>query len=148
MRTIFVILLCMMLSVSAFSDESVPVKKVEEFNKTFFRSLLSVSPIQRDLFWKERLNTIIAGKGVVLSIEKMKRYKKNYRVVLRDKNAYRYNLGIKYYIFVEKEESIALLVKDEVFEFKGQVMAYTPVNTRRNEYIIDILFEEGAISIE
>jgi hypothetical protein len=43
---------------------------------------------------------------------------------------------------------VDLLSIDSKFEFKGQFMGYTPLNTKRNEYIIDIIIMDGSIIIE
>ena len=130
------------------SDTAGETVKTIELNKNFYQGFYSLAPIEKDDFWKEKLNNIAQGKGVIFSVERMERYKKFFRIVVTDREAARYNLNIKYYIFAEKEESVALLVKDDVFEFRGQIIAYTPVNSTRTEYIIDMIFEKGAVSLE
>jgi len=94
------------------------------------------------------MNTIIQGRGQVRSIEKIQRYKKRFRVVLVDLEAEKLNLKVLYYIYIDSKTSISMLNTEESMEFSGQLVAYTPVNSRRDGYIFDVIFEKGAMLVE
>jgi len=117
-------------------------------DKKFFWKFSGTPLIEKDNFLEERMNRIVRGRAVIKSIDRVDRYRKQFRIELVDKAAERYKLTIKYYIFFDSEEYEKMLVEGEIIEFKGQFMAYTPVNNYRNSYIIDIVLEEGAIVIE
>ncbi len=91
---------------------------------------------------------IVQGHAVVTVIDRLSRYRKQYRVQLEDNAAQRYKLTIIYNIFFDNEDSLKMLNQNEIFEFKGQFMSCTSLNTNQNAFIIDIVLEEGAILIE
>ncbi|MCU0846260.1 MAG: hypothetical protein MUD12_00050 [Spirochaetes bacterium] len=117
-------------------------------NRDFYSSVSSVPAILRDEFMDRKLNGIVTARGRVKSVEEMKRYKKRYRVALNDADSARTGMTIIYYLFMDNRDSIAMLEKGALVEFSGQLMACTPLNTRRDSYILDIVLEKGAIVIE
>jgi len=68
--------------------------------------------------------------------------------VASDPETERYGIAVRYFIFVDKKESIALLKEGVTLEFTGQLMAYTPLTAYRSSYVFDILLEKGAILVE
>jgi len=117
-------------------------------NRDFYSALSSVPAILRDEFMDGKLNGIVMARGRVKSVEGMKRYKKSYRVTLNDADSARTGMTIIYYLFMDNRDSISMLEKGALVEFSGQLMACTPLNTRRDSYILDIVLEKGAIVIE
>jgi len=117
-------------------------------DKKFFSDFQRTPAVLRDVFLDERMNTIIQGRGQVRSIEKIQRYKKRFRVVLVDLEAEKLNLKVLYYIYIDSKTSISMLKTEESMEFSGQLVAYTPVNSRRDGYIFDVIFEKGAMLVE
>jgi len=117
-------------------------------DKKFFSDFQRTPAVLRDGFLDERMNTIIQGRGQVRSIEKIQRYKKRFRVVLVDLEAEKLNLKVLYYIYIDSKTSISMLKTEESMEFSGQLVAYTPVNSRRDGYIFDVIFEKGAMLVE
>jgi hypothetical protein len=107
-----------------------------------------VPSIARDDFLENKLNRLIKGRGVVQSIEKFKRYRRKYRIIVTASDAGRYNMQVHFYIFVESRKSIAVLEKNEEIEFSGQFISFTPTSSRRDKYILDVIFEKGAILID
>lgn len=114
----------------------------------FFNEFLKTPPVLRDSFLESRINTLVQGRGVVSSIKKVDRFKKMYRVVLADRDAEAMNISFAYHIYIDSRNSIALLKEQERLEFCGQLVASTPLNSRRDAYILDIIFEKGAILVE
>jgi hypothetical protein len=117
-------------------------------DKKFFSDFQRMTPVLRDGYFDEKMNAIVQGRGLVKSIDKVQRYKKKFRVVLVDLEAERSNLKILYYIYIDSKTSISMLKTEENLEFSGQLVAYTPSNSRRDAYILDIIFEKGAMLVE
>lgn len=114
----------------------------------FFVEFLKTPPVLRDNFLESKINTLVQGRGVVASIKKVDRFKKMYRIVLADRDAEALNVRFIYHIYIDSRNSIALLKEQERLEFCGQLVAGTPLNSRRDAYILDIIFEKGAILVE
>lgn len=108
--------------------------------------LLSTQPIRRDMFLDDTLNKIIAGEGYVDSVVKKNQYKKSFMVTVHDSKADKAN--IIYHVYTNDEEYVRVLVKGDTFEFKGQFVLYTPLNSRRDAYIFDIVLEDGSLVVE
>lgn len=118
------------------------------FDGAFFAQLSRTPPILRDSLLDEKRNAVIIGRGLIRSIEKRERYHKRFCVVASDPETERYGIAVRYFIFVDKKESIALLKEGVTLEFTGQLMAYTPLTAYRSSYVFDILLEKGAILVE
>ncbi len=119
-----------------------------ELNKEFYLNLLVVPPIMRDDFFRSRLNSIVICRGTVKNIDTAHRYKKKYRIIVDDIDAKKLELNITYYVFIDSRKSISLLEEQAVFEFTGQLAAYTPTSVSGDSYILDIIFEKGAVVLE
>lgn len=115
-------------------------------SKEFYANLQKSEPIRRDFILDGQLNKIIQGKGYVDSIDTTERYRRRFRIVVIGNETP--NLNIIYYLFTDNEEYIKVLNKKDLFEFKGQFVIYTPLSSRRDSYIFDIIMEDGAILIE
>jgi hypothetical protein len=114
--------------------------------KEFFAGLQDTQPIKRDYYLDARLNLIISGKGSVVSVEPANRYKRKYRLTLSSRDSG--PISITYLVFTDREEYLKMLHKNDIFEFKGQFVIYTPLNSLRDSYIIDVVLEDGAIVVE
>jgi hypothetical protein len=131
------------------ASETGEEKKVTLYiNNDFYTAFMKMPAVKRDDYLKERLNEIVMCRGIVLSIDKNGRYKKPYRIILRDTEGEKCGLSLTYYVFIESEDSVKLLSENRIFEFRGQIMSYTPLKISRDAYILDILLEKGAIVVE
>ena len=117
-------------------------------NNNFYKKLSKISSIERVEFIAKNKNNFVLGKGKIIFIDKKRRYKRKFRVVLVDQEASKFNLIVRYYIFFNSELSISMLSLNQILEFQGQFMTLTPVNINRNIFIIDIVLEKGSIIIE
>ncbi len=70
------------------------------------------------------------------------------KIVMVDREAERLNIRITYHVYIDSKHSISMLKEKEDMEFSGQLIAYTPTNSKRDAYILDILFEKGAMVLE
>ena len=115
-------------------------------NSKFFSTFTNIEPIKRDLFLEERLNSVLQGRGYIESVEPDERYNMKYRIVVKDSEAL--NLHIRYNIFTDNEEYLTLLKKNELFEFSGQFIIYTPLNSKKDSYIFDIVLHRGSLVVQ
>ncbi len=118
------------------------------FTRQFFYEFARSPLISRDSQLESMMNGMVSGRGRVVKVEKAGRYRKQFRITAVDEASQKYNLGLRYYVFLNNEDSATGIKEGSVFEFRGQLAAYTPLNTLRSEYIFDIILEEGALVIE
>lgn len=129
---------------------AVPIDLVSQngtiyFEKNLFAELTKTLPIQRDEFFEMKLNSTIQCRGIVIAVGTQGRYKKNYRLVMKDTEAEKMNISIIYYVFFDDEETFSLMPKTGLYQCTGQMMAYTPLNLKRDSYIVDVIQDKGSI---
>ena len=108
--------------------------------------IAALHPVKRDEFIHSNINRRIGGNGTVLSVDSLKRYGMEYRVVLEERAAAKYKLNVRYYLFMTAGEKKNLkLRKNETFQFQGILSAYTPLNTGRTGYILDLVLVRDMI---
>jgi hypothetical protein len=143
---IIIILFIFLMSSQMFSE---PLKKPEgiiQLNREFYSGFFNLKSLERDIFLNNFQDRIVQGIGYIESVDKIERYHRHVRITAIDKEAA--GLTIKLYIFVDNEEYLTLLQKGDSFDFKGQFVIFTPLNSRRDAYIFDIVLEEGALSVK
>lgn len=114
----------------------------------FFRKFSTLKAISRDDYLEQFNNRIFIGRGRITSVTENSRYRKNFRVVIESADSARYNQKFIFYLFLDNKDSADLLTEGADFEFKGQFMGYTPLNTKRNAYIIDAVLMDASTVIE
>lgn len=114
----------------------------------FFRDFNVRQLIQRDEYLEDLTKKIIIGRGIITGISVNDRYKKKYRITIESSDSAAYNQKIIFFVFLENKDTVDLLSLNSKFEFKGQMMGYTPLSTKRNEYIIDVILMDGSTVIE
>jgi len=134
-------ILIILFPVSAADNELV-------MDKTFFKGFSSLNSLVRDEFIEEQMNRIVIGRGTIINISEQERYKKKYRIVVESSDAPEYGQKFRFYIFTDNKDTLDLLTLDSSFEFKGQLTGYTPLDIKRNQYILDIIFMDGSTIIE
>ncbi|HRX47393.1 MAG TPA: hypothetical protein P5120_07725 [Spirochaetota bacterium] len=117
-------------------------------DSSFFRKFSTVRAISRDDYLEGYLNSIIIGRGKIISVEENERYKKRFRVAIESSDSARYGFKFSFYLFLDNKDTAELLTAGTDFEFKGQFMEYTPLNTKRNAYIIDAVLMDASTVIE
>jgi len=147
-KIFFVLVILFVFSVAFFIPAGAEQITVFKMDKKFFTDFSRIPALQKDSILEEKLNTVILSSGVVESIDRVQRYKNSIRIKIVNKSSRGTGVGFVYYIFVKSQDSIPLLVEGQIFEFTGQFMAYTPVNSKRTSYIIDIVFEKGTVLID
>lgn len=143
-----IILLAAGRAAPVWTEEETPVKAPLPLDIQFYAGLSRAPAILRDDYLKKRLNSIVLGRGVITSIIKTPGFKKNHRIDIIEREAERLGIRIIYRIHVDSGHTIAMMKENERLEFTGQLIGYTPTNSRRDAYILDILLEKGAMLIE
>ncbi len=118
------------------------------FDEGFFSGFNAKQPIQRDAYLESLVNRIIIGRGRITSVTEKTRYKKRYRVVIESTDSVKYGQKIVFFLFLDNKNTVDLLAVDTQFEFKGQLMGVTPLTSKRNEFILDVIMMDGSTVIE
>ena len=123
-------------------------KEMEIFSVTdkVINSCFALDQISRDEFWKMKLNTLLEGKGKVVSVEEKPQFRRKYRITVTGGSEDR--ISLVYYIYTDNEDYMKILQPGALFGFKGQFVMFTPLNSKRTLYIFDLLLEEGAALVE
>jgi hypothetical protein len=143
-RTSAVFFFCWFLCSATAAEEVNPVSMTGEF----IRRISPTHPIRRDAYLGLYANSIVQGRGTVLLSDQKGRYKRKYRLVLEEGETRSYRIRIIYNVFLENEDTISMISAGAVFEFRGQLMTCTPLNTSRNAYVLDIVLQEGALVLQ
>ncbi|HEY1405145.1 MAG TPA: hypothetical protein VF857_00910, partial [Spirochaetota bacterium] len=111
------------------------------FGDAFISQIGSTDLIKRDALIASKLNLLIESIAVVRSVEEHPQFRKKYRIVAQLPPVS--GITIQYHIYTENEEYLTLLAEGQKFAFKGQLVMLTPVNSRRDFYILDVILQEG-----
>ncbi len=135
-----IIIASFLLTTSLFTDE------VFIFNSANIARISKMNPIERDKFILSLQKKIISARVIIDSVSVNTEYKRDYRIdsVFPDSN----QIIFIFHIYSEKKDYIELMKKGDIFDFKGQLVLSTPLNIKRDRYIIDIILQEGAIVLE
>ncbi len=117
-------------------------------DSVFFRDFNGRQLIQRDELFDGLVNRIVIGRGIITGISASERYKKKYRIIIESSDSAAYNQKFIFFVFLENKDTIDLLTLNSKFEFKGQLMGYTPLGSKRNEFILDVIMMDGSTVIE
>jgi hypothetical protein len=139
-----VLLLC--LFSGALPGESRKAEAPLILGKDFYSQLAKTDLVRRDEVLDRMLNRLIQGKGYVESLEIHERYHKRFRIVLLDSEAA--GLNIRFFLFTDGDSYQKILKKGDLVEFRGQLAVYTPLSSRRDSYIFDVVLEEGALVVK
>ncbi|MCL1865237.1 MAG: hypothetical protein FWF73_05440 [Spirochaetes bacterium] len=133
----------------ALISSNLPAQEADiVFDNNFFKEFNKKQVIQRDEFLENITNKVVIGRGKIIEITPNQRYKKKYRIKIESSDSTAYSQNFIFFVFIENKDMVDLLSIDSKFEFKGQFMGYTPLSTKRNEYIIDIIIMDGSTVIE
>ncbi len=132
----------------AFSDQETksPIN-VLNINKKEIIKISSYASIIRDKYFKKNLNKIIIARGYVELVVKKNFFKKQYRISIID-NTPSKKIHLRYHVYTSNKDYSVILKKGDIFELRGQFVMYTPLNSKRNSYIIVVILEEGAVVVE
>lgn len=141
-RKIIAALLIVLCITPLFSDNELVMDSM------FFKKFGSISAISRDDYLEGFINGIIIGRGRIISVTEKERYKKKFRILIESTDSVKYNQKFIFYVFLDNRDTADLLTTGTDFEFKGQFMGYTPLNTKRNAYIIDVVLMDASTVVK
>ncbi|HOF32691.1 MAG TPA: hypothetical protein PK624_02065 [Spirochaetota bacterium] len=116
------------------------------FNSSNIIKITKMNPIEKDKYILSLQKNIISAKVVIESVEENTEYKRAYRITSTLINSNQ--TTFIFHIYSEKKDYIDLMKKGDIFEFKGQMVLCTPLNTKRDKYIIDVILQDGAMVFE
>ncbi|MBN2078225.1 MAG: hypothetical protein JW838_04625 [Spirochaetes bacterium] len=117
-------------------------------DRSFYIALRRTPRIMRNSFLEKRLNALVVARGMVSATGENKLFDKRYRIILTDPEAESLGMRIVYHIYADRLDSIEMLSEHRLYEFSGRLVAYTPLSTKRESYILDVILEKGAVVIE
>jgi len=139
-------MLCLFL-ILLLSVPSLPQSELV-MDSLFFKKFNSLQAISKDDYLEGFINGIVIGRGKIISITESDRYRKKFKVVIESSDSVKYNHKVIYYLFLENPDAIEVLTVGSDFEFKGQFMNYTPLNSKRTWYIIDVVLMDASTLIK
>ncbi len=142
------IILFFAISTVLYSQQKEDKTDIVELNLGFYYRLYKTELIGRDDFLAEKIGRMIRADGIVKNRYTEKRYKNEVCIVVQEPESEKYSLKIDYYIFFKSMDEAENFIRGVNFSFTGQITGFTPVNSNRTHYIIDIVYQSGTISIE
>ncbi len=117
-------------------------------DKKYYNILKRNRPINRDKYLDVLKNKIIQCKGTITTVSKVKRYRKKYKITILDSNSKLGRFEIIYHVYFNDRNIFIRLKPGLQYEFSGQLLLVTPLNSSRSKYIFDIILKTGAILID
>ncbi len=118
----------------------------EVLDKSFFSDLANMNPVERQFRLEKLRDRVILARGFVESFEQDTRYRRKYRIVVIDNESE--TINVRFYIYTDEKDFGEMLHKGDVFEFTGQFVIETPLNSKMDAFIFDVLLEDGALVVQ
>ncbi len=145
----YIITFCVLLTffgIFSTSAQDEP-ELIVRIDAVFVSQILKTLPIDRDDLIDSYLEKIVVTKGYVERVIKKNIYKQQYCIELID-SLNNSGMNFKFHLYTENSEFSTLLDKGDLFEFKGQLVMYTPASLKKDIYVLDIILEDGALVVE
>lgn len=136
-----IIILCAIVTVQGSTDEA----KEVILDAQWYTSLQNSDAIKRLQMLDALKDKVVKSQGVVIKVEESNILKKKYRIIL---SVNLQKINILYYCYTDKEDYSDLLQSGDIFEFSGQCIVATPLNTRIDSIVCDIVLEDGAVLVK
>ncbi len=117
-----------------------PAREVT-LNDEFIGKITAKSPLLRDNHLESKIGRIVHGEFVVAGVDEYKRYDCTHRVTGRIEKA---DFTLIIYLFSTGRQAKRISTKGSTITFKGQIMAATPLDLKKDAYILDIKLSEAA----
>ncbi len=105
----------------------------------FAAALSGTRRINRDGMIAAKLYSEVKGECLIVASESIRRYEGAYRLT-GTMNAE--GMTLTFYLFTGSEAVVRRAAVNSVFSFTGTLMAFTPVSTTRDWYILDVRLED------
>lgn len=134
-------LFCAIVTVHVTADEA----KEVILDTQWYTSLQNSDAIKRLQMLDALKDKVVKTQGQVIKVEESNLLKKKYRIILSVNLP---KIKILYYCYTDKEDYSDLLQPQDTFEFSGQFVVATPLNTRIDAILCDIILEDGAVVVK
>ncbi len=141
MLHILTIFLCTIVTVNVLAGE---IKEII-LDAAWYATLQNSDAITRLQMLEALKDTLVKSQGTVVKVEESSILKKKYRIILYVNLP---KLKIMYYCYTDNEDYLDLLQQGDAFEFSGQFIIATPLNTKVDAIICDIILEDGAVIVK
>lgn len=138
---ILAIILCAIVTVNVLAGE---IKEVI-LDAAWYTTLQNSDAIARLQMLEALKDTLVKSQGTVVKVEESSILKKKYRIVLSVNLP---KVKIMYYCYTDKEDYSDLLQQGDNFEFSGQFVVATALNTKVDTVVCDIILEDGAVIVK
>jgi hypothetical protein len=148
MRMFAIVVFFAVYTVSLTAADPTPKPKnirIYSFNSALFSDLAKADPMTRDLLLSSHINSVVEGIVTVVKMEEKQLYHKKLCIVA---TIYQQKISITFNIYTENTDYFELLQQGQKMSFKGQCVAVTPLGTKRDAYMLDIILEDGAAVVE
>lgn len=105
----------------------------------FAAALSGAHRINRDGMIAAKLYSEVRGECLIVASENFRRYEGAYRLTGSMNSD---GMTLTFYLFTGNEAVVRRAVVNSVFSFTGTLMAFTPVSTSRDWYILDVRLED------
>lgn len=119
-------------------------QNVINIDSIFFKDFSKTAPLLRDDVFGVRLDSVIHFQGTVESIDTETRYMKKFRMKVSGDVPDYIPLKIMYYVYFDQGELYPSAKNEDRCAITGKLMSYTPLNTKRDSYILDIVLDKIA----
>ncbi len=137
MKRIFLTICFLLFNLPVFS-ESVKI------DNQFINSLAAESVVTRDQKIMDMIDKQINAKGYVFAAKDSKLLTRYVITIMLNTGS----IEMKINLYTDRDDYLKLLQKGDQFEFKGKLISFSPVNTEKSSYILNVLLEEGSVIVE
>lgn len=142
------VILILIIFIVPASSQDEPAKQSIALDRDLFYEVARTKPMLRDKLFETRLRSFVNGKGIIQTIINEDRYHCTKCLVVQDKESLKYGINLRYYIFLRNQDEEAKVLPGMIIQFRGQCLAYTPVDSSKKTYILDIVYESGTVLVE
>jgi hypothetical protein len=135
------IIICAIVTGNVMADEA----KEVILDTQWYALLQNSDAIKRLQILDALKDKVVKAQGQVVKVEESNLLKKKYRIILSVSLP---KVKMLYYCYTDKADYVDLLQPQDTFEFSGQFVVATPLNTKVDSIICDIILEDGAVVIK
>ncbi|MGQ9844010.1 MAG: hypothetical protein ACUVRK_10650 [Spirochaetota bacterium] len=135
------IIVCAIVTGNVMADEA----KEVILDTKWYDLLQNSDTIKRLQILEALKDTVVKAQGQVVKVEESNLLKKKYRIILSISLP---KIKVLYYCYTDKADYVDLLQPQDTFEFSGQFVVSTPLNTKVDSIVCDIILEDGAVVVQ
>jgi hypothetical protein len=140
MKRLLIVILTGLTAAAAFSSDQDEEKIPVVMDGEFLSRLQSVNIIKRDAFLEKMNDRPVRGNGIVDSAAACGGCERKMRIIAQ--NAGQHEIVVVFYIYTDNEKLAGKLKKGDRIEIQGRLKTCTPLNTRRDSFIVNLIMED------